>query len=198
MWAEAQPLFHQLGLSTKQATALHQFVTGKGTAAAEAFANEPVKAVEAFMPRVAEAIGSEKYAETRTADLKQKWGQAFEAKMHSANRALSELAASDPTIAQAFKSPADGGYALSNFPGIVELMAAVGEKMGEPAGLVGGGQGGMGRAMTPDESQLAINQMMGNKEEMAILGNAQHPEHSNMKAKWDKVHQGLGGHEPHR
>lgn len=170
LWQEAMPVFHQLGLTAKQAQALHQFVATKDAAMGEMMAKEPGRAIEAYMPRIADAIASEAFADQRIAELKQSWGQAYDQKVHAANAAITALLEKVPSAAALFKGPSEKGFALGNFPGVMELMAEVGGMIAEPGGLAGAGNSGnQARAMTPNEAAAKVESMKDNAEFRARL-----------------------------
>ena len=159
VWEAATKVFHDAGLNTKQAAALHGFVQQIEQGQAQMFAERPADALAMVMPRVAMALTSEAFADRTLGQLKTEWGGAFDERMHAANRAVSMLGQGDKDIAALFAAPDKGGLGLVNLPGVVKLMAAIGARIAEPAGLAGAsGSMPMGR-MSPTEAANEISRL---------------------------------------
>ena len=163
LWQKALPEMHKLGLNKRQVEGLSGMMAAMGQEHAAAFA-DPAVAVKTHLERVSAALTSETFANATAAGFKQEWGPEFEDKMHAANRMATELVAMDPKLAPLFKAPQDGGSGLSNHPDIIRMLAAVGAKLAEPAGLTGGGGQNQARSMTPAEASTELSRLANDKE----------------------------------
>lgn len=164
LWEKALPEIHKLGLTKKQVEGLRGMMGQMGQEYAQQFA-DPAKAVEHFIPRAAEALASEAFADATAAMLKQKWGGAHDDKFHAAQRVAGMFAdTQDADIAKLFKAPADGGYGLANLPGFIAMLAEMGERMAEPGGLTGGAGQNQNRKMTPTEGANRLAELQSDRE----------------------------------
>ncbi len=162
LWQKALPEMHKLGLNKRQVEGLSAMMGAMGQEHAAAFA-DPAVAVKTHMERVSAALTSETFADATAAGFKQEWGASFDDKMHAANRMATDLVALDPKLASLFKAPQDGGDGLSNHPSIIRMLAAVGAKLAEPAGLTGGGGQNQARAMSPSDAATELSRMSADK-----------------------------------
>lgn len=160
LWQKALPEMHKLGFTAKQVQGVQAMLGAMGAEYATQF-DTPDKALAYFLPKLGDAVASEAFADATVAQLKQVWGQAFDDKMHAANRLAAMFAETqNPEITKLFKAPQDGGYGLANLPGFVAMMAELGEKLTENGSLTGGAGQNQGRALTPDQAQADISTMM--------------------------------------
>jgi len=190
MWSEALPELHRMGLTKRQVEGMKTMLDGMGARYAEQM-SDPGKAMETFLPRIGEALASEAFANRTDNMLRQTWGQAYDQKMHAANRVVAAMVDSgNPEIAKLFQAPDQGGYGLANLPAFVQMMAVVGERMMEPGGLIGGGaSGGQGTAMTPEQGANEVGRLSADKEFRSKLM-AGDPE---AQARWKAANEAMTG-----
>lgn len=167
----AREAFHQLGLSAAQARGVMALYGGQ------------VQATEAA--RLAKAAEMEAAVER---DLRAEFGQAFDDRLHAANRAIAELGGAElGRLLTETRMP--DGTRMGNHPALVRAFAAIGQRLAEPGDLRGGGTGsGAPRPATPAEAQAAIAELRADTTFLREFGNTRHPNYAAHKAKWDKLH----------
>lgn len=164
MWEEALPELHRMGMSKKQVEGVKAMLDGMSARYSEKM-SDPSVAMETAMPAIGAVLASETFANRTDAALRQQWGPAFEDKMHAANKAAAALIdTGDAEIGKLFKAPQDGGYGLANLPGFIAMMAAIGDRLGEPGGLRGGGSGGQPPNLSPGQAATELARLSTDKE----------------------------------
>lgn len=111
--------------------------------------------------------------------LRQRWGTAYDSRVDHSQRAFREFAGD--SFQELAATPLSNGVALGNWPPLIEMMASMGEKMGEH-GLVGEATQRFTR--TPEESNHEITRLMADKDFQTILTDSTHPEHGAAMEKW--------------
>ena len=122
---------HAAGITGKHATEMFNLYVGMVQAGQ---ARKQAEAVEA--------------AKTGEAELRREWGATYDDKIHAMKRAIDRFGGDG--LKQAFDQAGLGGNPL-----VVKMFAQMGEMLGE-GGLKGGGQGGMGTALSPDAARAEI------------------------------------------
>jgi hypothetical protein len=154
MHGEVGKLMHEAGLSDRQASHI-----AAGLA----------KMQEGREGKGAETVTAE--TEATAAALKGKWGQAYDSKIHDADKAMSAMPAELATKLVKAGLGRDAAF--------LEFLASVGAGMQEDGtlGQIGTGRGGGLGARTPAEAQAEINRLMSDPAHTAILGNKDHLEY---------------------
>ena len=83
--AEARPVFHKIGLTQPQVDALIAFDKQRAEAAEKALEEDPEKYYEELLDKV-KPIQAKRSEE----ELRKRWGDAYDARLHLANRAIHE------------------------------------------------------------------------------------------------------------
>ena len=113
---EAKAFFHSIGLTAQQASALAKWDTQRMTNASKDLENNPEKYFQELLPKV-EGIYKQRCEE----DLRKRWGDAYDARMHLARRAVEE-----------FTKPGDERDLLlsrvGNDPAVVDFLATIMDK----------------------------------------------------------------------
>jgi len=123
---------HALGLNKRQAAELMKFYGGRLEGLRSAQEEAAVQAA----------------AQARTA-LQGEWGNAFEDKLHAANRLIAETGGEELRTAL-------NEAGLGRNPVFLRWLADLATSRAEPSALKGGQGGGFGRAMTPAQAQAEI------------------------------------------
>jgi len=166
----ARAAFHQLGLSAKQAAGVMEMYGSQIGAAEQARVQRG--------DQLEQAVAS---------DLKREWGDAFEDKVHAANRAIAELGGNDlGRLLETTVMP--DGTRMGQHPLLIRAFAAMGARLAEPGDLRGGGGGGGSAAMTPADAQAEINRMRADPVFLSEFSNPRHANYPAHKAAWDKMH----------
>lgn len=134
---------HKLGLTTKQAKGLFDW-----------YGNTAVEKVSSFTKAQADSL------EKSVGELKSEWGQAFDAKVASAQKAVEFYG--DENLKGWLTETGNG-----NHPALVKLFAKLGEGLKED-----GLRGTQGAGLTPGDAQSKVN---------SILNDPTHPYHDRMK-----------------
>jgi hypothetical protein len=167
----AREAFHKLGLSARQAAGVMELYGGQVTAAQEARATRAAE-IEAAVVR----------------DLKAEYGDAFDDRIHAANRAIAELGGKELGELLATTVMPDGTR-LGNHPLLVKAWAEIGKRIAEPADLRGGtGTGNGNRTLTPAEAQEEIARLRADKEFYREFSNLAHPNRPQHLEKWNRLH----------
>lgn len=167
----ARAEFHKLGLSAKQASGVMALYGGQVTAA-EAARLAKADAVEAAVER----------------DLKAEWGAAFEDRLHSANRAISEIGGKP--LGELMQTVMADGTRLGQHPLLIKAWAEIGKRIGEPStlrggsGVSGGGQG----VRTPDEARAEIGRLQKDSTFFREFADPRNANYITHKATWDRLH----------
>lgn len=170
----AREAFHKLGLSAAQARGVMELYGGQ------------VQAAEA--QRIARAD------ETHAAvvrDLRAEFGEAFDDRLHAANRAIAELGG--PELGRLLtETRMPDGTIMGNHPALVRAFAAIGQRLAEPGDLRGGTGGGGGPASyTPAQAQAELAALKGDREFHAARSNPRHADHAKAVAKWEQLNKAL-------
>jgi hypothetical protein len=172
----ARETFHKLGLSAAQARGVMELYGGQ------------VQAAEAA--RLARASELEAAVER---DLRAEYGEAFDDKLHAANRAIAEFGGKElGKLLTEARMP--DGTRMGNHPLLVKAFAAAGARLAEPADLRGGSSGGSAQgALTPAEAQAELAALKGDREFFAARTNPRHADHAKAVARWDRINRALAG-----
>jgi hypothetical protein len=166
----ARQAFHKLGLTAAQAKGVMELYGGQITAAETT--------------RLARAAEVEAAV---VADLRREWGDAFDDRLHGANRVIAELGgeALDKLVRET-RMP--DGTMMGNHPVLIKFLAEIGQKLGEPGTLKGGsaGQGGAA-SYTPDEAAAELKALRGDTEFHTARRNPKHPDHAAATEKWNRL-----------
>ena len=107
------------------------------------------------------------------ADLKKKYGAAFEPKRVAGKNAALALIEKLGLSENPFEQKLPDGRLVGDLPGMVEVMMQFGEDVAEDAGSGPGAR----TTRTPGEAQNELNAMLGDTEKYKILTDVSHPEH---------------------
>jgi hypothetical protein len=154
--ADFRGVAHKIGLSNKQVAEIMGWYNGSGE--------------KAFAAVSADAV---KFQTDSVASLKQEWGNAYDAKVGLAKRALKDFGGVDVT-----KVLDETG--LGNHPAIVKMFADLGKAMLEDT-LPGSNEQNFGH--TPGTAKDAIGALRLNKEFMTAYQDGDHPGHREAVAK---------------
>jgi len=157
------PLLHKAGLAQWQVDILAEGFNGFGAQTAEQAQQRNVDATKA-----AETV------------LRQKFGGAYDAKIDGASR-LARQYGGDGILAELDKA----GFGRN--PALVEMMANIYDAIAEDGALPGEKKGAAG-ALAPAEAKAQIAQMEGDKAQVAILEDKNHPEHQAMVEKRSRLY----------
>jgi hypothetical protein len=113
---EAKSIFHKAGLTQSQVNAIIAFDKARMEVSTKDLEENPVKYFEELLPKV-EPIYAAKAAE----ELKKRWGDAYDSRMHLANRAIEEHI-TNPEDKKLFLSRA------GNDPLVADLLATMMQK----------------------------------------------------------------------
>lgn len=122
-----------------------------------------------------EAMAKKNY-EDAVNGLKQEWGQAYGRKLQAASGVFNKL--SDENTKKFFTESGFG-----NNPTVIKLFANIAEQLGEDKFIDAANQGSLG--VTPQEAQLKINEIFGNKDHPYF--NKNHPSHKDAIAEVSKL-----------
>lgn len=131
---QAKELFHKIGLTPKQAAALSDFNNSRLVEGTKFLAAEEARAVE-----------------EATIALKAEWGEAYDERLHVANKLIADNVPDGPKKDAILKR-------IGNDPHVAEFLANVGMKFEEHR-LIAGGDDGRSGAMTPAQAQLRIEEL---------------------------------------
>jgi len=167
----ARAEFHKLGLSAKQAAGVMGL-----------YGAQVQQAEQARLTRAAEVEAAVE------ADLKREWGDAFEDRVHAANRAIAEVGGQELGELLANTRMSDGTR-MGNHPLLIKAFAELGRRIAEPGDLRGGSGGtGGNRPLSPAEAQAEISQLRADSAFLKEFGNTRHPNYAAHKWKWDALH----------
>jgi hypothetical protein len=106
--------------------------------------------------------------------LKSKWGAAFPVKMENARKASLALVEKAGLDENPFEMELSDGRKIGDLPGVIQVIAALGEEYSEDAGP----GPGVGRTTsTPDEAGDKLAAMYADANTMKILNDSGHPQH---------------------
>lgn len=176
----ARQAFHQLGLSAKQAQGVMALYGGQ-VQQAEAGRLERAAQMEAAVE----------------ADLKTEWGQAFDDRLHAANRAISEIGGKDlGRLLTETRMP--DGTRMGNHPVLIKAFAEIGRRLSEPGDLRGGSGGGGPRApATAEEAQAEIKALTTDKEFHEARRDPRHVNHAAATERWNQLNTAIAGGRNH-
>lgn len=174
--ADAQKLMlgkmHEFGLSSRQAAGL-----------LKAYGEIQGSAWQGYLD------GGAKSAERATADLRKEWGDAYDANLEIANRAVKQAFGDELADIRQVRL-ADGSFLLDN-AAIAKAFAKLGASLSEDSDLVGQrGSGGGGAIRTPDQAKSEITRI---RSEAAAdpqhpYVNRKHPEYKAMQTRMNELH----------
>lgn len=168
----ARAEFHKLGLSAKQAAGVMGL-----------YGAQVQQAEQARLARAAEVEAAVE------ADLKREWGDAFEDRVHAANRAIFEVGGKELGELLANTRMPDGTR-MGNHPALVKAFAELGRRIAEPADLRGGSGGASGPASyTPDQAQAEIKRLTGDAEFHAARRDPKHQDHAKNTELWRRLNE---------
>jgi len=170
----AREAFHKLGLSATQAAGVMELYGTQVTAAQAAREARAVE-MEAAVVR----------------DLKAEYGEAFDDRLHAANRAIAEFGG-EPLGQLLRDTVMPDGTRLGNHPLLVKAWAKIGERFAEPGDLRGGsGTGGSpgNRVLTPDQAKAEIARLQGDAEFTKEFMNPRHPNRAKHMERWTQLHE---------
>jgi hypothetical protein len=153
---------HTNGLTQKQAEELHKEFIGFNMQREQAIQQEIAKKNEVAMTQ-----------------LKQEWGDAFNAKADAAFRAAKEFGGQE--LAQVLQETG-----LGNHPVMVKMFAKIGEKISEDTAL--GRNSSDSFVDSPSTALAEIDALKMDKDFMAAFNNRGNPGHKSAVAKWNKLH----------
>jgi hypothetical protein len=166
----ARAAFHKLGLSAAQAKGVMELYGGQLTAAEQS-----------RMTRAAEVEAAVE------ADLKREWGDAFDDRLHAANRVIQEVGGKE--LASLMQTRMPDGTHLGNHPVLIKALAALAERTAEPNTLKGGSAGQAAPSYTPDQAQAEINRLRTDIEFHAARRDPKHAEHQKNADIWARLNQ---------
>jgi hypothetical protein len=120
-----------------------------------------------------------KMREQTVTELKTKYGAALPVKMESGKKAAIAIVEKAGLSENPFEQELPDGRKVGDLPGMVEVMMAFGEAVGED----GSPGPGARTTRTPEEAQRELNEMFGDSKKMGILTDASHPEHKALQAR---------------
>jgi hypothetical protein len=168
--AAARETFHKLGINGRQAQALLDLY---GQTAAQEREASGVGPERLAAVREVSAIS----AQAAEAQLRQQWGAAYDARIAAATMAYRDVV--PPEVSKVL-----GDLGLNRHPAVVDFLAKLGLERTEASGLKGGGAGGQGAPLTPDQAQREL-EAFNNSAEARVLLNRDHPGYVALKAKRD-------------
>lgn len=169
----ARDAFHKLGLSARQAAGVMEMYGGQVTQA-QAARDARAAELEAAVLR----------------DLRTEYGDAFDERIHAANRAIAEMGG-EPLGKLLQDTVMPDGTRLGNHPLLVKAWAEIGKRLAEPGDLRGGsGTGGTpgNRVLTPPEAQAEIQRLQGDAEFTKEFMNPRHPNRARHLERWTQLH----------
>jgi len=133
--------------------------------------------------------GAAKFAEKATADLRKEWGDAYDANLEIANRAVKEAFGEDlDNVKQVRLS--DGSFLLDN-PIIAKAFAKLGGSLSEDSDLAGQRGGSAdGAIRTPDQAKGEITRIRSAAaaDPQHPYVNRKHPEYKAMQTRMNELH----------
>jgi hypothetical protein len=110
--------------------------------------------------------------------LQTKWGAAYNPKMEGGKRAALAFIEKAGLSENPFDQELPDGRLVGDLPGMIELLAAMGEEFGEDEGA-GPVRGRL--TQTPEEAQRKLDQLLADPEKMKALTDAMHPLHKEIQ-----------------
>jgi hypothetical protein len=168
----ARAEFHKLGLSGKQAAGVMGL-----------YGAQVQQAEQARLARAAEVEAAVE------ADLKREWGDAFEDRLHAANRAIAEVGGKELGELLANTRMPDGTR-MGNHPMLVKAFAELGRRIAEPGDLRGGSGGASSPASyTPDQALAEIKRLTTDPAFHAARRDPKHEDHAKNTELWNRLNQ---------
>ena len=120
----------------------------------------------------------------RKAELKQVFGDAYDARMESAEKAWTTLLGSPESAAKIGALQMADGTTLGEQPDLIKAIAELGRSMSED-GMIGDKTPSLRK--TPEEAQGELNNFMADEQKTAALYDGSHPNHKAIHAEWSKL-----------
>lgn len=164
-------VFHEVGLTQSQAERIRDaHATGQADMLTSTRSNLMNNAQEAF------------------SELQSEYGTAFEGNINLANR-FGDLLMGKEGWESLMNKPFADGSTLGNHPDFIRAAVGLGTKMGETKVF------GMGEAIpvgnTPDQANAELAKMKADPEVMKALIEIDHPEHKEVKQRYDLIYKQL-------